>query len=64
MEGDWLRGEEHPKARLSDAKVRRLRATYASKKALDPAYGYGACAVEFGCGVSTVRDLILKRTRK
>ena len=49
-------GESHHKARLTDAKVRSMRAD--SDKV-----GYETLAKWYGCGISTARDIVTYRTR-
>lgn len=51
-------GQDHHRAKMDDATVRQLRALYASK-----AGGYRVLARRFGCGQSTVRDIVTMRTR-
>ena len=51
-------GESHHRAKLSDAQVRAMRAKY-----LAYVIGYETLAREFGCGVSTARDICTMRTR-
>lgn len=48
----------HHRAKLSDEKVRQMRRKY-----LAYIIGYETLAKEFGCGVSTARDIITYRTR-
>ena len=52
------RGEDHPKARLSDEDVRQMRKDY-----LAYVVGYETLAKRWNCGVSTARDIITMRTR-
>jgi hypothetical protein len=56
---DHLRGEEHPRAKLTDEQVYQMRLLYDQGKC-----GYGILAIAFGCGVSTARDICKGRTRK
>jgi hypothetical protein len=49
-------GEWHQRARLTDAQVREIRAAYGP-------LGYKRLAGRFGCGESTVRDIVTYRTR-
>lgn len=51
-------GKSHPKAKLTDEQVRRMRSLYEQGKG-----GYGALAKVFECGASTVRDICQYRTR-
>ena len=51
-------GEGHQKAKLTDAQVKSMREKY-----LPFVCGYGSLAKEFGCGQSTVRDIVQYRTR-
>jgi len=55
-----VRGENHPKARLSDADVETIIELYG-----DPGVGlsYAQIAEKFECSKSTVRDVIKCRTR-
>jgi hypothetical protein len=57
-------GEAHFRARLTDDQVRAMRARYAKKKAAGKRYGYETAAKDFGCGISTARDIILGKTRR
>lgn len=50
-------GETHGKARLSDAEVREIRQLHAN------GIGYRRLARRYGCGQSTVRDIVQYRTR-
>lgn len=56
--GGAPKGEKHGRAKLSDAKVRAMRAKY-----LAYIIGYETLAAEFGCGVSTARDICTFATR-
>ena len=58
------RGAAHFRAQLSDDQVRAMRARYAKRKAAGKRYGYEAAAKDFGCGISTARDIILQKTRR
>lgn len=51
-------GEWHQRARLTDEQVRQIRA-----KHMAYVRGYGALAKEYGCGESTIRDIVQFRTR-
>lgn len=55
---DHRRGAEHPRARLSDADVERMRAMHKPG-----VVGYETLAREFKCGTSTARDICKNRTR-
>ncbi|MBL8474411.1 MAG: hypothetical protein JNM98_21665 [Rhodocyclaceae bacterium] len=60
-------GETHHNARLSDANVRAMRATWARWKGESDGIerkGYGMLGKVFGCGASTARDIVLYRTRR
>ncbi len=50
-------GECHGKAKLTDDQVAEIRAAYPHEG------GYGILAMRFGCGASTVRDIVKYRTR-
>lgn len=50
-------GQCHQRARLTDAQVREMRALHG------PGWGYVRLARHFGCGVSTVRDIVTFATR-
>jgi AraC-like DNA-binding protein len=53
-------GECHGKAKLTDKEVRRMRFL----REYNPIHWtYLALAAEFGCGESTVRDIVQYRTR-
>lgn len=53
-------GECHQHAKLTDAQVRKMRFL----REYNPiAWSYAALAAEFGCGESTVRDIVKWRTR-
>lgn len=56
-------GECHHKARLSDAQVGQIREAYAIGKAISRRFGYGTLAARYGCGASTIRDIVQFRTR-
>lgn len=49
----------HHKAKLTDEKVRMMRKRYMAYLV-----GYETLAREFGCGISTARDICTYRTRK
>lgn len=51
-------GEWHPRAKLTDEQVAKMRRMYRSGTV-----GYKVLAEEFGCGESTVRDIVQYRTR-
>lgn len=51
-------GASHHRAKLSDAQVAQLRAAYIPGKV-----GYESLAKQFGCGISTARDLVQYKTR-
>jgi hypothetical protein len=53
-----LAGASHPRATLTDAQVREIRALY-----LPHVRGYLTLARQFGVGASTVRDIVTYRTR-
>lgn len=52
-------GEKHPKAKLTDAQVAKMRRMYKPR-----VVGYVTLAEEFGCSWRTVRDIVTYRTRK
>ncbi|MBK8810783.1 MAG: hypothetical protein IPN69_08650 [Acidobacteria bacterium] len=57
-------GEQHHRAKLSDAQVAQMREAYAIGKAQSGnRFGYGTLAARFGCGASTARDICTYRTR-
>lgn len=58
-------GEKHHNARLSDAKVRKMRAMYHNWQANRNGRqrGYGALGRIFGCSPWTARDIVTYRTR-
>jgi hypothetical protein len=56
--GNRTTGEAHHRAKLSDADVARMRRMYRPGIVSMP-----LLAREFGCGVSTVRDIVQYRTR-
>lgn len=49
----------HHRAKLPDEKVRQMR-----RKHIPHIIGYETLAKEFGCGVSTARDIVNYVTRK
>ena len=49
----------HHRAKLTNDQVRQMRAMY-----LAYVIGYETLAAEFGCGISTARDICTYRTRK
>lgn len=51
-------GEWHQKAKLTDAQVAAMRADYEAGRG-----GYQALSKRYGCGISTVRDIVQFRTR-
>jgi transposase len=51
-------GEMHSKAKLTDQQVREMREIHGQ------GIGYRRLAKRFGCGISTVRDIVLYRTRR
>ena len=51
-------GQSHTRAKLTTAQVDDLREIYEKG-----GIGYGYLAALFGCGASTVRDIVLYRTR-
>ena len=51
-------GECHHRAKLSDKTVEEIRHAYVLGEG-----GYQTLAKRFGCGVSTVRDIVTYRTR-
>ena len=51
-------GQDHQKAKLTDEQVRQMRSRY-----LAYVVGYEKLALEFGCGVSTARDICTFKTR-
>lgn len=59
-------GQDHQRARVSDAKVRQIREEYErqeSRAGNGGGGGYATLARRHGMGVSTVRDIITYRTR-
>lgn len=58
-------GEKHHKARLSDAKVREMRAMYHGwqTSTCTNRKGYGVLGRIFGCSPWTARDIVTYRTR-
>lgn len=51
-------GQSHPKAELSDEKVREMR-----RLNQEEGIGYRRLGWRFGCGESTARDICTYRTR-
>lgn len=51
-------GECHQKSKLTDAQVREIRQLYRAGGT-----SYARLANQFGCGESTVRDIVTNRTR-
>jgi hypothetical protein len=51
-------GSDHPKAKLTEEKVKAMRADYVAGKG-----GYGTLAKLYQCGASTARDICTYRTR-
>lgn len=58
------RGESHPKARLSDDRVREMRSVWEKWRAAGSDKGYGALGEAFGCSRWTARDIVTYRTRR
>lgn len=59
-------GERHHKARLSNAKVREMRATWHRWEAESDGKerkGYGTLGLAFGCSPWAARDIVTYRTR-
>lgn len=54
----WRIGESNAKAKLTDEQVRKMRRMYRPHLV-----GYVVLAETFGCGESTVRDIVKGRTR-
>ena len=54
------RGELHHFAKLLDEDVKEMRRL---REAFPSIWSYGALAEKFKCGHSTVRDIVLYRTR-
>lgn len=52
-------GEDHQKAKLTDAQVLAMRADYVPGRL----GGYRKLAEKYGCGESTARDIVKNRTR-
>lgn len=53
----WRIGQGHHRAKLTDAQVARMRSLF------ERGIGYKALAREFGCSVSTARDICRGTTR-
>lgn len=53
-------GEDHQRARLTDAQVREMRCLHTRSRA---PLGYRALAKRYDCGMSTARDICKYRTR-
>jgi DNA invertase Pin-like site-specific DNA recombinase len=51
-------GQDHHRAKLSDEQVAKIRRMYKYR-----VVGYDVLAREFGCGASTIRDIVQYRTR-
>ena len=51
-------GEYHQRAKLSDEQIKAMRKMYVPGKV-----GYETLARQFGCGISTARDICTFRTR-
>lgn len=51
-------GAWHPKAKLTAQQVADMRAEYAAGR-----IGYNRLAQKYGCGISTVRDIVTLATR-
>jgi hypothetical protein len=59
-------GEKHPRAKLTDVQVDRMRAIYDSNEGRMHKYdrlGYQTLAEMFKCSPSTARDICKARTR-
>lgn len=56
--GGWRIGVSHHRAKLTDQQVREMRY---QREAYNRSYGW--LAKKFGCGQSTVRDIVKYRTR-
>lgn len=56
-------GQDHQKAKLTDAQVKDMRQLYQSWKAAGSRKGYSTLAEIFKCGESTARDIVTYRTR-
>lgn len=56
-------GQDHHKAKLTDAQVKDMRTLYQNWKQQGARKGYETLAAIFGCGVSTARDICTYRTR-
>ena len=50
-------GQSHPRAKLTDAKVARMRADH------EKGVGYRRLAKKYECGISTARDICNYQTR-
>lgn len=57
------KGQAHHNARLSDKQVEDMRMLWDEWQQAGSKKGYGEMAKLFGCGASTVRDIVLYRTR-
>lgn len=53
----------HHRAKLTTEQVKDIRHLYSTWKANNGRKGYGALAEMFGCGQSTIRDIVTYRTR-
>ena len=53
-------GQQHHNAKLTDAQVKEMREMRKRKPSI---YSYCALADRFGCGESTVRDILKYKTR-
>lgn len=51
-------GASHQRAKLSTEQVAQMRAEYQTGR-----MSYARLAILYGCGTSTVRDIVLYRTR-
>lgn len=56
-------GHAHHNAKLTDKQVIEMRDLYETWKEAKSKKGYGELAYMFGCGESTVRDIVQYRTR-
>lgn len=52
------RGEDHPRAELTNREVELMRALYAAG-----GWGYGRLAAKFECSKASVRDIVKERRR-
>lgn len=56
-------GQAHHNAKLTDDQVKEMRVIWNEWKEAGGIKGYGELARMFGCGASTVRDIVQMRTR-